>query len=101
MFDIVGVDNYNKCEQEIVPNIDISLKNNLFPLEYFSYTVGDCLFDSLQVLLHFHYTSNELQNGLVDYFMLLLSKGDFDALQALVHELHPEILYEIHNLYDT
>lgn len=98
MVNIVGVDIYSNCDQEIVPNIDISLKNNLFPLEYFSYTIGDCLFDSLQILHHFHYTSNELQNGLVDYFMLLLSNDDSDALQALAHELHPEILYEIHNI---
>ena len=47
-------------------NVEMNINNvlhnhDLFCLHNFSYSIGDCLFDTFQVLLHFKYTSIELE----------------------------------------
>lgn len=102
MEEIIDVDNYKFRLQCILPeNIDIVLKRNgLFRLNAFSYTVGDCLFDSFEMLLHFRYTSNELRNGLIDHFRFCLKNNDVEAIQSYQYELAPDFLYELHGVND-
>jgi hypothetical protein len=66
--------------------------NALFRLDAFSYTVGDCLFDTFQVLLHFRYSSTELHNGLIDYFLTCFKNGNAEALQSYEYELESDFL---------
>ena len=88
-------------QQKISPNIDTCLGNtNLFRLQIFYYTIGDCLFDSLQVLLHFCFTSIKLRRGLINYFYYSLGKKGVDAVKALSCEFHPYILYDLHGIRD-
>jgi len=94
---IIDVNSYKFRLQCILPNnIDCVLKRNgFFRLNAFSYTVGDCLFDSFEMLLHFHYTSNELWNGLIEHFFFL-NNNDVEAIESYEYELAPDFLYEIH-----
>jgi hypothetical protein len=71
MKQVIDVECYEIDTYSIVnENIDQVLhKNGLFRLDAFSYIVGDCLFDAFQVLLHFRYSSTNLHNGLIDYFL--------------------------------
>ena len=98
MEEIIDVDSYKFRLQCIVPNnVDCVLKKKiLFRLDAFSYTVGDCLFDSFEMLLHFCYTSNELRNGLIDHFLFCLKNNDVEAIQSYEYELAPDFLYELH-----
>ena len=91
MEEIIDVDNYKFRLQCILPeNIAIVLKRNgLFRLNAFSYTVGDSLFDSFEMLLHFRYTSNELRNALIDHFIFCLKNNDVEAIQSYQYELAP------------
>ena len=102
MEEIIYLDNYKFRLQCIFPeNIDIVLKRNgLFRLNAFSYIVGDCLFDSFEMLLHFRYTLNELRNGLIDHFLFCLKNNDVEAIQSYQYELAPEFLYELHGVND-
>jgi hypothetical protein len=54
-------------------------RNGLFRFDAFSYIVGDFLFDTFQVLLHFRYSSTELHNGLIDFFLACFKNGDVEA----------------------
>ena len=73
--------------------LDIVLERNcLFRLNNFSYLVGDCLFDCLQVLLKCKYTSIELRKGTIKYFTSFLEKHDLEAITSYKHELHEESL---------
>ena len=102
MEEIIDVDSYKFRLQCIFPdNIDIVLKRNgLFRLNAFSYTVGDCLFDSFEKLLHFRYTSNELWNALIDHFLFFLKNNDVEAIQSYQYELAPQFLYELQCVND-
>jgi hypothetical protein len=82
MKEVIDVESYEKDTQSIVhDNIDVVLhRNGLLRLDAFSYIVGDCLFDTFQVLLHFQYSSTELRNGLIDYFLAFSKNGDVEAL---------------------
>jgi hypothetical protein len=56
-------------------NIDEVLHNNgIFRLDAFSYTVGDCLFDAFQVLLHFRYSSTDITQWIDRLFLGLFKK---------------------------
>jgi hypothetical protein len=58
------------CKEQCNRNTCINnvLNRNIFcKLQAFSYTPGNFLFNTFQVLLHFHYSSIELQNGLIDH----------------------------------
>ena len=49
--------------------IDYTLATfNLFRLQHFHFQPGDCLFDSLAVLVHFRYNSQEIRQGIVNHF---------------------------------
>ena len=69
--------------------LDIVLARNcLFWLKQISYLVGDCLFDSLQVLFNSRYTSIELREGTIEYFRSCLEKQDLEAITSYKHELN-------------
>jgi hypothetical protein len=74
MKQVIDVECYQIDTNSIVhDNIDQILHNNvLFRLDTFLYTVGDCVFDAFQVLLHFCYSSTELCNGLIDHLLASL-----------------------------
>jgi hypothetical protein len=72
--------------------------NGLFGLDAFSYTVGDCLFYTFQVLLHFRYSSTELRNGLIDYFLACFKNGYAEALQSYEYELEFDFLRQLHGI---
>ena len=62
MSEIIDVDNYKpkkQCDDDVTID-DVLNTNNLFRHEAFSYNPGDCLFNVVEVLLHFRYTSTEL-----------------------------------------
>jgi len=75
--------------------------NGLFRLDAFSYTIGDCLFDTFQVLLHFRYSSTELCNGLIDYLLTCFKNGDAEALQSYEYELESDFLRQLHGIHDV
>jgi hypothetical protein len=54
--------------------------------------VEDCLFDAFQVLLHFHYSSTELCNGLIDYFLGCLKNGDVESLESYEYNFPSDFL---------
>ena len=82
MKEVIDVESYEKYTQSIVhDSIGVVLhRNGLFRLDAFLYTVGDFLFNTFQVLLHFRYSSTELRNGLIDYFLTSFKNGDAEAL---------------------
>ena len=82
MKEVIDVESYEIDTQSIIhDNIDVVLHSNgLFRFDAFLYTVGDFLFDTFQVLLHFRYSSTELRNGLIDYFLTCFKNGDAKAL---------------------
>jgi len=53
--EILNVEKY-KFKKQISTTLtieDVLNKNNLFRLKNFAYTLGDCLFDTFEVMLHF------------------------------------------------
>jgi hypothetical protein len=84
MNEVIDVESYEIATHSIVHDkIDVVLHSNaLFRLDAFLYTVGDCLFDTFQVLLHFRYSSTKLHNGLIYYFLTCFNNGDVEALQS-------------------
>ena len=87
--------------QQHILLIDQALGNHhCFYINSFNYIVGDCLLDTIHVLLHGHYIVDELHNGLVRYFMESLYNGCAISLRWLQHELHPSILYDLYNVHD-
>ena len=84
MKQVIDVESYEIDTDSIVhESIDEVLHSNgIFRLDAFSYTVGDCLFDAFQVLLHLWYSSTDLRNGLIDYFLGCLKNGDVEALES-------------------
>lgn len=73
-------------------------KHHLCRVDNFSYLIGDCLFHSLELLLHFRYTSVELRRGTIEYFRRCLEKQDGEAILSYEHELHEVSLQEMHNI---
>lgn len=102
MEEIIDVDNYKfRLQCIVLDNIDCVLKRNgLFRLDAFSYTVGDCLFDSFKMLLHFRYTSNQLRNGLIEHFLFCLNNNDVEVIESYEYKLAPNFLYELHGIND-
>jgi hypothetical protein len=103
MKEVIDVESYEIDTQSIIhDNIDVVLHSNgLFRLDAFLYTVGDCLFDTFQVLLHFQYSSTELRNGLIDYFLTCFKNGDVEALQSYEYELESDFLRQLHGIHDV
>jgi hypothetical protein len=95
MKEVIDVESYDIDTDSIVhDNIDEVLHSNgLFRLDAFSYTVGDCLFDAFQVLLHFRYSSTDLSNGLIDYFLGCLKNGDAEAFESYEYKLASNFLW--------
>ena len=59
MENILDVDTY-EYKQQCNTNAsidDVLNRNNLYKLQAFYYALGDCLFDTFQVLLNIHYSS--------------------------------------------
>ena len=79
---------------------DVLEKYNLYRLDNFAYTPGDCLFDALHVLLHNRYTHIEPREGAIQHFKYCLEKNDQEALASYQHELNTYSLMEMHNVND-
>ena len=73
-------------------------KHNLTCVNNFLYLAGDCLFDTVEHLLHSRYTSIELRTGTIEYFRKCLEKQDEEEILSYEHELHEESLKEMHNI---
>jgi hypothetical protein len=103
MKEVIDVESYEIDTRSIVhDNIDVVFHSNgLFRLDAFLYIVGDCLFDIFQVLLHFWYSSTELCNGLLDYFLGCLKNGDVEALESYKYELESDFLRQLHGIHDV
>jgi len=103
MDEVIDVELYETVAQSIVhDNIDVILHSNaLFRFDAFSYTVGDCLSDTFQVLLHFLYSSTKLCNGLIDYFLTCFKNGDVEALQSYEYKLEFDFLRQLHGIQDV
>ena len=74
-------------------------RNGIFRLDAFSYTVGNCLFNTFQVLLHFRYSLTDLRNGSIDYFLGCLENGDVEALELYQYELAFDFLFQLHGIH--
>ena len=74
--------------------------NNLFRLEEFSYSPGDCIFNAIEVLLHFPYTSTKLRNDTIYHFLMCLEHSHIEALESFNCELAPDIMYQLHGICD-
>lgn len=82
-------------------NIDNALRQQgLSSVPKFTYNVGDCLFDSLQLFLDNRYTSTDLCKGTIRHFLTSLEKQEPEAINSYNHELYLEILYELHKVRD-
>ena len=82
-------------------NINNILHNHdLFRLHSFAYSIGDCFFDTFQVLLHFKYMSIELREGTIEYFKSCLEKQDPEAIASYENELNTCSLMEMHGVND-
>jgi hypothetical protein len=103
MEEVIYVESYEIDKQCIIHgSIDVALHSNgLFRFDAFSYTAGDCLFDTFQVLLHFGYSSTELRNGLIDYFLACFKNGDAEALNSYEYELESDFLRQLHGIHDV
>jgi hypothetical protein len=102
MAETTDVENYESKEWCIVHgNIDhVFYRNGLFRFDAFSYTLGDCLFDSFHVLLHFRYSSIELKNGLIDHLFVCLDNKDIEALKSYQFDLGSNFLYKLHGIHE-
>jgi hypothetical protein len=82
-------------------DIDIALKNEgLFIINKFKYNVGDFLFDSLELLLKYQYTSMQLRNGTIYYFLTYLGNHEKDTIISHHRDLDPQNLHELHKVDD-
>ena len=95
MENTIDVENYENNGQCIFHgNIDHVLHiNGLFRLDAFTYSFGNCLFDPLHVLLHFHYSSIELWNGLIYHVLVYLDNVDKKTMESYDLELRFDFLY--------
>ena len=85
----------------LIVDIDNVLENyGLFCLQNFAYVMGDCLFNALEVLLHFRYTSIEIREGIIEHFRACLQKRDEKAIESYQVELNSHSLMEMHKLTD-
>ena len=81
--------------------VDFLNRNNICRHQAFFYAPGYFLFNTIQVLFHFHYSSIELKNGLIDHFFLCLARGDVHALESYQYDLEPKDLYQEHRIHDV
>jgi hypothetical protein len=49
----------------------------------------------------FWYSSTELRNGLIDYFLACFENGDVEALQSYEYELESDFLRQLHGIDDV
>jgi hypothetical protein len=103
MKQVIYFDSYEIYTHSIIhDNIDeVFHRNGLFRLDALSYTVGDFLFDAFQVLLHLCYSSTDLHNGLIDYFLGCLKNGDVEELELYEYELEYDFLQQLHGIHDV
>ena len=103
MKQVIYVDSYEIDTNSIVHDLidNVLHSNEVFRLDSFSYTVGDCLFDAFQVLLHFHYSSTDLCNGLIDYLLGCLKNGTVEALESYEYELESDFILKLHGIHDV
>lgn len=81
--------------------IDYTLATfSLFKLQHFHSQPGDCLFDPLAVLVHFHYNSKEIRQGIVNHCRNCLASRDALAISSLDKELNPDFLSSLHHVND-
>ena len=100
---VIDVESYEINIDSIVhDNIDHVLHSNgIFRLDAFSYTMGDCLFDAFQVLLHFCYSSTKICNGLINNFIYCLENGNIEALESYQYELASYFLCHLYGIHDV
>jgi hypothetical protein len=100
---VIDDEHYKPANKDLLQlTIDRVLEdNNMFRLKSFGYNVGDCLFDSFQILLHMRYSSIEIRNGTIDHFLHCLQNNDSEALLSYKYELDSNTLYELHGLTDV
>ena len=79
---------------------DVLEKYNLYRLDNFAFTPGDCLFDVLHVLLQNRYTYIELREGAIQHLKYCLENNDQEALASYQHELKTYSMMEMHNVND-
>jgi hypothetical protein len=103
MKEVIDVDSYEIDTHSIIhDSIDEVLHSNgLFRLDALSYTVGYCLFNAFQVLLHFRYSSTDLRNGMIDYLLGCLKNGDIEALESYEYEPESDFLRQLHGMHDV
>ena len=88
------------CSQK--SNIEKMLeKHGLYRVHDFKYNVGDFLFDIYEYLLKFQYTSIQICNGIIYFFVSCLHNNVNKVLNSYNHELHPKSLKELNNVEDT
>lgn len=75
-------------------------KHHLTRINRFSFDVGDCLFDFLQMILHKICTSIELRQGTIQHFRFFLQNNYNGALLSYRNELNTYPLMEMHNVDD-
>jgi hypothetical protein len=103
MKQVIDVESYEIDTDSIVHD-DINQvlhSNRNFRLDAFLYVVGDCIFDAFQVILHFCYSSTDLRNGLIDYFLGCLKNGDGEALDSYQSELAFDFIWQLHGIHDV
>ena len=89
-------------EESKFEQIDQNLyAHHLFRLQQFHYRVGDCLFDSFAILLHFRYTSLEIRQGIVMHFRRCLACHDPSAIASMQTELSTDFLRDLHHVDDS
>jgi hypothetical protein len=103
MKQVIDVDSYEIYIDSIVHEIidQVFHSNGIFRLDAFLYTVGDFLFNAFQVLLHLCYSSTDLRNGLIDYFLACLKNGNAEALESYQYQLASDFLWQFHGIHDV
>lgn len=73
-------------------------QHNLFRLNNFAYAVGGCLFNAMQTLLHFRYTSRDLCEGMIEHFRNCLNEQNAKAILSYDPELNIDALIQMHGV---
>ena len=99
---VVWVQNAFAIDEPNLSEIDWTFSTfHLFLLQHFEYYPSDFLFDSFSILLYFFYTSLEIKECIMNHFHHLFSIQDDLELASMKTKLLPELLEELHNLYDA
>ena len=56
------------------------------------------MFNALEVILHFRYTSTKIREGTIEHFIAYFQKQDTEAIASYQLELNSDLLIEMHNI---